>query len=879
MEAEILTFVQMNRFILSLAFGILFFSACKTPEKGEKSSSSGSEFKKAAENGIYRSSYPQSFDLIHTKLELKPDWGSKQLYGRASITLRPHFYSSDSLVLDARGMELYEVELESDTENTELPYQYSNNKLNIKLDRLYSRQDTLTVIINYTARPELLPEGGSRAIRKDKGLYFINADGRNVYKPKQLWTQGETESNSVWFPTIEDPAQRMTQEIYLTVDSTLKTLSNGLLLSSINNPDGTRTDYWNQSFPLPPYLSMIAASNFAIVTDHWRGKEVNYYLDKNYEKYARMIFGNTPEMIEFFSDKLGVDYPWDKYTQVVVHDFVSGAMENNTAVVHGTNMLQDPREYKDYNYEDYISHELFHHWFGNLVTCESWANVTLNEGFATYGEYLWREYKYGREDADYLGQDDLELYLRTTKKEDAPLLRFHYKDREDVYDAISYQKGGRVLHMLRKLVGDDAFFTSLHNYLQKYKYSSVEIHQLRIEFEKVTGQDLNWFFEQWFFQAGKPSLNIFTSWNEENKEEKIVLQQTQDLDKNPLFRLPMDVDFYLAGKTERRKIVLDSLRQEYVFSFPSEPDLVNVDAEKMLLLDKKKENKSTSAWAFQFHYAPLYLDRYEAINALGKNYRINTPEAEIILEGLKDRSWNIRLTALEHIKELAVNAPEQVKDLLMDLAKNDSNSIVRLSAFEVLGEYFPYAELSSFFKASIPDPSYFVEASVFNIIARKDDDAALRLADTLEQDSGSAVLAELSAFYAEHPEKNRLAFFKRALNTNDAWARFGAINNFGKYLIPQSVPILREGSDLLLETGIYTNSRHSRNNCVAALIGIQNELQSRMKEIIKSGEHAPPKDGESKTVSRGQVDRIQIESLSKDLEEKIKTLENMSPGD
>lgn len=253
----------------------------------------------------------------------------------------------------------------------------------------------------------------------------------------------------------------MTQEIYLTVDTAFETLSNGLLLSTQINGDGTKTDYWKQSLPNAPYLTMVAAGDFAIIKDRWRNIEVNYYVDKPYEKYARLIFGNTPEMLEFFSKKLNMDYVWEKYSQIVVHDYVSGAMENTTAVVHGTNMLEDARELMDYNYEDYISHELFHHWFGNLVTCESWSNLTLNEGFANYSEYLWREYKYGRDDADYSNQGEQSAYLLYTAKNDPTLIRYDYEDREDMYDVVSYQKGGRVLHMLRKYVGDDAFYAAL----------------------------------------------------------------------------------------------------------------------------------------------------------------------------------------------------------------------------------------------------------------------------------------------------------------------------------------------------------------------------------------------------------------------------------
>lgn len=382
----------------------------------------------------------------------------KQLNGKATLTLAPHFYPSDKLILNARGMDLHSINLISTEKNVSLKYNYKNDSITIFLDHIYKKGEQYSVAIDYTARPDELAEGGSAAISSDKGLYFINADGKDPDKPQQIWTQGETQSSSAWFPTIDSPNERMTQEIYITVDTAFKTLSNGLLVSSVNNHDGTRTDYWKQSLAAAPYLSMMAIGKYAVVKDKWKNIEVSYYVEPAYEKYARLIFGNTPEMLEFFSAKLGFSYPWEKFSQVVVRDYVSGAMENTTAVVHGEYLQQDSREALDNSNEDVIAHELFHHWFGDLVTCESWSNVALNESFATYGQYLWNEYKYGRDEADYGLQQDLNDYLALGRGKSPELIRYNYESREDLFDVVSYEKGSRIIHMLRKLVGDDAFF-------------------------------------------------------------------------------------------------------------------------------------------------------------------------------------------------------------------------------------------------------------------------------------------------------------------------------------------------------------------------------------------------------------------------------------
>jgi aminopeptidase N len=213
-----------------------------------------------------------------------------------------------------------------------LNYTYDSLLLHIYLGKEFKRDENYTVFIDYTSKPEELGDGAGGFLT-DKGLTFVNADGKNSDKPVQFWTEGEPESNSTWFPTIENPSQKMTQEIYITVDSHFVSLSNGLLISSTKNADGTRTDYWKQSLPAAPYLTSLTVSDYAVVKDHWRNIEVNYYLNKDYEKYARMIFGNTPEMLEHFSKLLGVDYPWEKFSQVIATDHNFGSMENTSSVV------------------------------------------------------------------------------------------------------------------------------------------------------------------------------------------------------------------------------------------------------------------------------------------------------------------------------------------------------------------------------------------------------------------------------------------------------------------------------------------------------------------------------------------------------------------
>ncbi|HSQ46762.1 MAG TPA: M1 family metallopeptidase, partial [Lutibacter sp.] len=315
-------------------------------------------------------------NLVHTKLKVDFNFEKSQLNGEAWVTLTPHFYAVNKVVLDAKSFNVYEVKVN----DKKAGFNYSEDQLTVELDKTYKKGEEYTVYIKYTAKPEEIKQKGSENITDAKGLYFIDPKEEDPNKPTQIWTQGETESNSCWFPTIDSPNQKTTQEIYMTVPNKYVTLSNGTLKSQIVNPNGTRTDYWKMDQKHAPYLVFIGVGEFNITKDTWNGLEVNYYVEPEFAPEAKTIFGNTHEMITYFSDITGIPYPWDKYSQIVVRDFVSGAMENTTAVVHAEDAQQKMGQLIDSNeWESTIAHELFHHWFGDLVTTESWANLTVNE--------------------------------------------------------------------------------------------------------------------------------------------------------------------------------------------------------------------------------------------------------------------------------------------------------------------------------------------------------------------------------------------------------------------------------------------------------------------------------------------------------------------
>jgi aminopeptidase N len=800
---------------------LTFLFSCASPKKVVETKPATPVKKVTTPTYPYRATATRAFDLIHTKLEVSFDWTLQQMPATAEITLKPHFYESNKLFLNARGMAIKEVKLVKGGVREEVPYEYRNDSICITLDKMYNRNDTITVYVDYVSRPEDLPTGGSSAITSDKGLYFINADNSDPLKPQQIWTQGETQAASVWFPTIDWPNQKSTQEIYITVDTAFVTLSNGRMLSSVvNSYNGTRTDYWRQDLPHAPYLFMMAIGKFAVVKDSWRGKEVSYYVEPEFGPYAKAIFGNTPEMMEFFSKLLGVDYVWDKYSQVVVRDYVSGAMENTSASLFGEFMQKDARGLLDGNNEDVISHEMIHQWFGDLVTCESWSNLVLNESFATYGEYLWNEYKYGADEADYSGQRDLMSYLREARGKQVDLVRFNYKKQEDMFDSHSYAKGGRVLHMLRSLIGDDAFFESLRIYLERYKFGTAEVHQLRLIMEEVTGTDLNWFFNQWFYSAGHPDLRIEYRFDEVLLKVFVKVKQQQDTDIAPIYRLPVAIDIYSGNDKFRKEIIITELEQEFSFNVTSKPDLVNFDAEKMLVATKN-DLHSNPEWITMFHKAPKYLDRYESLNKLATNYVAGTPEADVVKKALSDPHWNIRLLALKNVKNLVKDDMDGMKKVLLKKAAADDKSDVRELAIERLMEFWPNdEEAGNQVRAALNDSSYNVMETALGLIIENNRMEGLSIVRALENDPNKNIAAMVSDFYALYGSDEQFDFMIATTQKAQGFDKYGAMQSFGKFLLRCSPPVAEKGLAELQQTGTHHEQWFVRLSAVQALAEI-----------------------------------------------------------
>ena len=702
-------------------------------------------------NSNYKAAKEKTHDLIHTKLKVDFNFEQKQLNGEAWITAKPHFYATDLLTLDAKSMLIHEVSLNG----KKIEYDYDDYKIILKLPKKYGKEEAFTVYIKYTARPEKVKEKGSAAITSAKGLYFINADGADKNKPTQIWTQGETVGSSCWFPTIDAPNQKTTQEIYITVPNKYVTLSNGALISQTKNA-GSRTDYWKMDQKHAPYLFFMGVGAFEIIEDTYKDIAVNYYVEKEYAKYAKDIFGNTPEMMQFFSEKLGVDYPWNKYSQIVVRDYVSGAMENTTAVVHGEQALQMPGQLIDENkHENTIAHELFHHWFGDLVTSESWSNLTLNESFANYSEYLWQAYKYGEEAAEMHLYENTKLYIEGQEAA-KNLVRFNYVDKEDMFDLVSYNKGGAILHMLRSYVGDTAFFTSLKAYLNKYQFKAAEAHQLRLVFEEVTGKDLNWFFNQWYFGANHPKLTISYDYNILRKTVTINVRQLQA----EKFQFPLSLDIFEAGKRRRERVFIENNDASFTFDFKEQPALIQINADGVLLCEIN-ENKVLSDYIFQLKNAKNYTHRREALVAVAKKQDDKVAFTAVV-DALEDSSYKIRILALEKMDLINKFSKKNAIQKIIQIANDDKKTLVQAAAIETLGKLID-PELKQIFNKGLSSPSYAVLGKSLIALYYVDKVAAIKKSKTLPDDVRKILATPLTKIFIESNDQTELPFIAKSV--------------------------------------------------------------------------------------------------------------------
>ncbi len=725
----------------------------------------------------YKLAATRKNDLVYTQLKVRFDFDSCFLYGEEWVTLQPHFYPQDSLLLDAKGMEIQTVALVIGRQTKKLKYKYDQKELRIALDKTYQKEEPYTLYIKYVARPNAYAAaspGGSASVTSDKGLFFINPQHKDKYKPTEVWSMGYPESNSVWFPTIDKPDQKSTAQITITVPDTLTTFSNGILINQKKHARGMRSDTWKMRYPNAPYLYTIAAGPFEVVNDHWKNIPVRYFVEKKYVADAKAIFGHTPEMIAYFSKILRTPYPWKSYDQVVVRDFITGAMENTTATMHGEALYKTKRQLQDdgYRNESVIAHELFHQWFGDLVTCKSWSNITLNESFGDYGEMLWAAYKYGEDLADQHSYEAMQRYFYfADTHEDHPLVWHYYPDKEDVLDAVAYQKGGRILNMLRNYVGDSAFFASLHYYLEKNKFSSAEAVQLKLAFEKVTGRDMSLFWNQWYYRKGYPSLAIRYQYDEGNKIVRVIVRQIQE---EPVFMLPFAIDVYEGGRKEHHKVIMMQRIDTFSFHYAVKPDLINVDGDKVLLA-KFKDHRPLASYIYQYKYAGKYLDRREAIDTCSQAQDSSLAARKLLLAALNDPFYGLRKRAIQSLDLKNPGILHSASLILKKLLFRDKHSSVRSAALVALTAEEPDLYKKEVLQA-LMDTSLEVESTALGILNDMAPREAYKQAKKLQAIAEAPLSQTICTIYAQQGYVADFDYVNKWVHETGSFDKFNYLN-------------------------------------------------------------------------------------------------------
>ena len=496
-------------------------------------------------------------------------------------------------------------------------------------------------------------------------------------------------------------------------------------------------------------------------------------------------------------------------------------------------MNVDNRELIDFNFDKIIAHELSHHWFGDLVTCESWANVTLNEGFANYAEYLWYEYKYGSYEADMHNLDEYRQYMDESLEKQVDLIRFDYNDKEDMFDNHSYAKGGLILNMLRDYTGDEAFFEALHRYLEKYKFSSVEVHDLRLVFEEVTGEDLNWFFNQWFLASGHPVLQVEDSYGDSTVI--LTVTQMQDLATTPLYKIPVTVEIYSDQAKESFALSIDREQQTFELPVKDKPQLVLFDGSQKLLADITHP-KSLDRYSYQFLHTDKFLSRYLALDTLLK-CNDDSLKRFITRTALKDDFWFFRQMAVNQIEALNPEYRQNFVESVLDIARNDPKSLVKADAlhslYSLTGE--KYLDV---YKEALKDSSYMVAGSAIYIYSSLRPNEFKSIAKTFEDLDNINIVIPIAGYYIDAAIPDKYSWFVEKLNNMQSDALWYLLQYFGEYVMNAPELTQRKSIAVLEKYARNHNKMYVRLAAYQAL-GLLSDLSGVdiLREDIKNKEH------------------------------------------
>jgi len=624
-------------------------------------------FSPAGRSAVSPYSRSKEYQLKNIKTHLRFDTDHREVMGDVTHTVSVIREGITALHFDCSELTVNQVTVDGK------PAEFTNtdDKLSVTLSKPAKRGDDHTIEIHYHGFPK-------------KGLYFVLPDKDYPNQPIEVWSQGEDEDTHYYIPIYDYPNNRTTSEMILTVPAGWVTISNGKLVGIKNESDGTKTWDWRQSEPIATYLISVVAGQFDQKDAAWRDMPLNYLVPKGDSAKLQPTYVRTPDMLSTFSDRLGVRYPWVKYAQSAVNDFVVGGMENASATTLTTRGLVNPAMAGETpeDSDGLVSHEMAHQWFGDLVTCKDWADLWLNEGFATYFEHYWNETHYGQDAVDYEFWRDSRGWFRQERLFSAPIVNYN-QDNSLQFSGNIYTKGGLVLRMLREKLGDADFFGSLKVYLDTNRYKNVVTADLVKSIEETTGTSVDDFFHQWVFGAGAPKFTVSYEYDAPSSQLKLTVKQTQKVEgRVGLFHVPIQVEVGTDGGQTTYPIDVQEAEETFTFTIDGQPRMVIFDKGNQIL--KSVEFHRTPAeLIYQLQHAETVPDRADAAAALGEVKENAEVTAALGHTAVTDAFWGVRQEALTALG--AIGGPDAEKQMLAALV--NPWPWVRQTGVEQLGHF------------------------------------------------------------------------------------------------------------------------------------------------------------------------------------------------
>ncbi len=641
----------------------------------------------------------RTWDLHHQKIWVRFDFEKKEVIGSTELFFTSIIDSNTELILDSKTTQINS--LRNGVDNKEIPFVRDSSLVRIPLHKSYSTGDSLFIRVEYIATPP------------NRGLYFVVPNDQYPNLPVQVWTLGQPEDNSFWLPTIDHPAERTTTEQWIQVPESFTTISNGKLIrSAVESGDSLRTDYWVMDKPHAPYLIAIAAGEYVNANQFHDDVILSYYAEQKYSPYLYSIFKDTDTMLSYFASQLEYPYPWETYAQVPVRNFIARGMENTTASFYFEHIQLTERQQIDVTHQDLLVHELIHQWFGNLVTTEDWANLPLNEGFANYFETLFRVYHNGKSRALVKALEDRNAYFRESETKRRPIIFDQYSVPEDMYDRHTYEKMGLVLRQYHHLIGDELWWEGLRYYLKRNEFKSVKWTDLRDAFRHVTGEDHDWYWEQWLLSSGHPELLV--NYNYTGSNPIISFEQIQTFENQPIFKLSIPIR-YLDNYGNEFTTVFTLKDQQSEFRIPLPVDsvsVIDVDPERLIIAEYL-ENISIDEWISRLLH-PSELIRSEAVNYLSHRIAESDSLLRILMQAYElESAPEIRLQIIRSIRaHLDQNHLPWVHRINQD---SEDYYLVRILAADISADIA--GKIGNMYLESLrSDKSYYVEKHIVNII-------------------------------------------------------------------------------------------------------------------------------------------------------------------